>query len=178
MVRAQPEPAAAGKSPSAPLAGSDNLARWFVIAAFLTGAASFMYELGWIRMLSLVLGSSTHSFELMLSAFIFGLAFGGLYVRRSIERTRDPVTYLAYVMIFMGALAALTLPAYNLTFDFMAWFLKTSARTADGYAAFNGISQLIAALIMIPATFCAGRSPTSSSAIGADTSPPTKAPRG
>ena len=45
-----------------------------------------MYELGWIRMLSLVLGSSTHSFELMLSAFIFGLAFGGLYVRRRIEK--------------------------------------------------------------------------------------------
>jgi spermidine synthase len=126
------------------------------IAAFLTGAASFMYELGWIRMLSLVLGSSTHSFELMLSAFIFGLAFGGLYVRRRIERIQDPVAYVAYVMVAMGTLAALTLPAYNLTFDFMAWFLRTSARTASGYAQFNGISQLIAALIMIPATFCAG----------------------
>ena len=30
------------------------------------------------------------------------------------------------------------------------------ARTASGYVAFNVISQLIAALIMIPATFCAG----------------------
>ena len=53
-----------------------------------------MYELGWIRMLSLVLGSSTHSFELMLSAFIFGLAFGGLYVRSRIERIADPERYL------------------------------------------------------------------------------------
>ena len=59
-------------------------------------------------------------------------------------------------MVAMGALAALTLPAYNLTFDFMAWFLGASARTAGGYVAFNLISQLIAALIMIPATFCAG----------------------
>jgi spermidine synthase len=56
----------------------------------------------------------------------------------------------------MGTLAALTLPAYNLTFDFMAWFLRTSAHTATGYAKFNLISQSIAALIMIPATFCAG----------------------
>jgi predicted membrane-bound spermidine synthase len=132
------------------------LTRWFTVAAFLSGAASFMYELGWIRMLSLVLGSSTHSFELMLSAFIFGLAFGGLYVRRRIERIRDPVAYVACVMVAMGALAALTLLAYNLTFDFMAWFLRTFARTASGYVAFNVISQLIAALIMIPATFCAG----------------------
>src|ERR1700722_12232278 len=155
-IRGHSEPAATPAAAAAASRAKDGLARWFTIAAFLTGAASFMYELGWIRMLSLVLGSSTHSFELMLSAFIFGLAFGGLYVRRRIERIRDPIAYVAYVMIVMGALAALTLPAYNLTFDFMAWFLGTSARTANGYAAFNGISQLIAALIMMPATFCAG----------------------
>ncbi|HEX6266460.1 MAG TPA: fused MFS/spermidine synthase, partial [Burkholderiales bacterium] len=41
--------------------------------AFFTGLASFVYEIVWIRMLSLVLGSSTHSFELMLSTFILGL---------------------------------------------------------------------------------------------------------
>src|SRR6202034_2979537 len=68
IVRGRTEPAAASRNASAPLPGRDKLARWFTIAAFLTGAASFMYELGWIRMLSLVLGSSTHSFELMLSA--------------------------------------------------------------------------------------------------------------
>jgi spermidine synthase len=56
----------------------------------------------------------------------------------------------------MGILAALTLPVYNLTFDFMAWCLGTFQRTASGYVAFNVISQSIAALIMIPTTFCAG----------------------
>ena len=107
-------------------------------------------------MLGLVLSSSTHSFELMLSAFIFGLAFGGLYVRKRIARIRDPVTYLGVVMIVMGTLAALTLPAFNVTFDVMAWCLRALGRTANGYAAFNLISQSIAALVMIPTTFCAG----------------------
>ena len=134
----------------------DSWARWLTLAACMTGAASFMYELGWIRMLSLVLGSSTHSFELMLSAFILGLALGGLYVRRRIERILDPTAYLAGVMVLMAALAALTLPAYSLMFDFMAWFLRTFARTSGSYVGFNLISQLIAALIMIPASFCAG----------------------
>src|SRR5471030_230442 len=60
IVRGQTEPAPARQTASAPLAAIDQLARWFTVAAFLTGAASFMYELGWIRMLSLVLGSSTH----------------------------------------------------------------------------------------------------------------------
>ena len=42
--------------------------------AFFTGLSSFIYEVGWIRMLSLVLGASTYSFELMLASFILGLA--------------------------------------------------------------------------------------------------------
>src|SRR3984885_8108450 len=48
-VRRQSEPGPAPQPISDPSA-RDTLARWFVIAAFLTGAASFMYELGWIRM--------------------------------------------------------------------------------------------------------------------------------
>jgi predicted membrane-bound spermidine synthase len=155
-VRDQTEPAGAPRAAAESGANGTELARWLTAAAFLSGTASFMYELGWIRMLSLVLGSSTHSFELMLSAFILGLAFGGLYVRRRIGKLADPLLYVAYVFVVMGALAALTLPAYNLTFDAMAWFLQTFKHTTRGYAAFNLTSQLIAALIMIPATFCAG----------------------
>jgi predicted membrane-bound spermidine synthase len=58
-----------------------SLKQIFLVAAFITGAASFIYEISWIRMLSLVLGATTHSFELMLSAFITGLAFGGLWIK-------------------------------------------------------------------------------------------------
>ena len=155
QVRAQAEPEPQTVAAAVRLS-QDAWARWLTLAACLTGAASFMYELGWIRMLSLVLGSSTHSFELMLSAFILGLALGGLYARRRIERSGEPAVYLAGVMVVMAALAALTLPAYGLMFDFMAWFLRTFARTAGSYVGFNLISQLIAALIMIPASFCAG----------------------
>jgi predicted membrane-bound spermidine synthase len=155
-VRGRAEPAPAPRMAAAPHSDTVRVNRWLLLAAFLTGTASFMYELGWIRMLSLVLGSSTHSFELMLSAFILGLAFGGLYVRRRIERLEDPLAYVAYVMVAMGTLAALTLPAYNLTFDFMAWFLGAYPRTLNGYLGLNVLSQLIAAAIMIPATFCAG----------------------
>ena len=59
-------------------------------------------------------------------------------------------------MVVMGALAALSLPAYNVTFDFMAWCLGGLTHTAGGYVAFNVVSQSIAALVMIPTTFCAG----------------------
>jgi spermidine synthase len=159
VVRRHPEPSPVPHIASVtatPSSVTDRAARWFVIAAFLTGAASFMYELGWIRMLSLVLGSSTHSFELMLSAFIFGLAFGGLYVRKRIDRIASAESYLGGIMLTMGVLAALTLPASNLMFELMARSIQAFARTDGGYVAFNVVSQSIALMIMLPATFCAG----------------------
>jgi spermidine synthase len=157
LVRQQAEPGPAAELPARTERGlSDPAARWLVTAAFATGAACFMYEIGWIRMLSLVLGSSTHSFELMLSAFIFGLAFGGLYVRKKIERIANPEIYLGGIMLLMGACAALTLPTGNAMFDVMAWALRTFSRTPSGYLAFNVSSQFIAVLIMFPTTFCAG----------------------
>ena len=88
----------------------------FLVLAGVTGAASFMYEIGWIRMLGLVMGASTHAFELMLSAFIFGLAFGSFWIRRRIEHFRDPVIFLGTVQVAMGALALGTLAVYGSTF--------------------------------------------------------------
>jgi spermidine synthase len=154
IVRRQEEP----QSSARPETTADGSAapRWFLWCAFLTGTASFLYEIGWIRMLSLVLGSSTHSFELMLSAFIFGLACGGLWMHRRIDQVSDPVRYLGILMIVMGGLALLTLPAYNKTFDIMQWAMQTFSRSEEGYTAFNIVGQSIALMIMLPTTFCAG----------------------
>ena len=124
--------------------------------AFFTGLASFIYEVSWIRMLSLVLGASTHSFELMLAAFIFGLALGGLAVRRSIDTSREPVRILARVQIAMGLAALATLPLYDVTFSLMEALMRGVARNETGYELFNVSAALISALIMLPATFCAG----------------------
>ncbi|MBI3776617.1 MAG: hypothetical protein HY273_13925 [Gammaproteobacteria bacterium] len=133
--------------------------RWLVfflgIAAF-TGAASFIYEIAWIRMLALVLGSSTHAFELMLSAFILGLALGGLWIKRRIDRIAQPVRFLAGVQILMGVMAASTLFIYHQSFDVMAWLVNHLSKDDTGYALFNLASHGIAAVIMVPTTFLAG----------------------
>lgn len=133
-----------------------SAARLLLAVAFLTGLASFIYEIVWIRMLSLVLGSSTHSFELMLSTFILGLALGGLAVRRRVDRSRSPEKLLGWVQAVMGLLALATLPLYGLTFELMEALMKGLARSDAGYLLFNLSGQAIAALVMLPATFCAG----------------------
>jgi len=140
----------------APEPGRSGPGRLLLAAAFVTGCASFIYEIGWVRMLSLVLGSSTHAFEMMLSAFILGLALGSLWVRGRIDRFADPVRALAFIQLLMGGLALATLVLYGGAFELMAFLLERVARTDAGYLAFNMASHGIAFVLMLPATFCAG----------------------
>ncbi len=130
--------------------------RLLLAVSALTGLSSFLYEIFWIRMLSLVLGSSTHAFELMLASFILGLALGGWWIRARIDRIPDPWRFLGRVQVLMGLAAAATLPLYNHTFDFMALILRTLARTESGYVVYNATSAGIAMVVMLPATFLAG----------------------
>ena len=151
LARPMQAPALAARGDAAPRAAALLLA-----VAFLTGLASFIYEISWIRMLSLVLGASTHSFELMLSTFILGLALGGLAVRRRVDAVASPERLLGWVQVVMGMLALLTLPVYDRSFELMEYLMNGLARNEAGYLLFNLSGQAIAALVMLPATFCAG----------------------
>lgn len=125
-------------------------------AAGITGASSFMYEIGWVRMLSLTMGSSLHAFELMLAAFIGGLAFGGLYIRGKLDHIRNPLSYFGWVQVLMGLCALATLPLYDHAFGFVEWVLGGLARTSNGYTLYNLATALVAIAIMVPAAFFAG----------------------
>jgi spermidine synthase len=130
--------------------------RLLLVVAALTGLSSFIYEVVWIRMLTLVLGAATHAFELMLAPFILGLALGAWWVRNRIDSTPRPQVLLAKIQIVMGILAVATLPLYAACFDIMAYVLRALARTDQGYALFNVTSLTLAAAVMLPATICAG----------------------
>jgi predicted membrane-bound spermidine synthase len=144
---AAPQPSEAPATPIVPL---------LLWTAFLTGLSSFIYEIAWIRMLSLVLGASTYSFELMLASFILGLALGGMWIRGRLDSIDDPVRFLGIVQVVMGLGAAATLPLYGFSFDFMAWLLSAVTRNGPAFVLFNLASSAIALAVMLPATICAG----------------------
>jgi spermidine synthase len=159
VVKYRPDsvrPALPTPPPSAEASQPSGLLRWILIGAAVTGAASFLYEIAWIRMLSLVLGSSTHSFEMMLSAFILGIALGGLWVHRRIDSMKNPIRFLSIILMIMAVVALLSLPLYNYTFNLMAGVISTFSPTEQGYVGFNLASSAIAILMMIPTTFFCG----------------------
>jgi spermidine synthase len=159
IVKYNPDAVRPPLAPSAPTAQdsvSAVIVRWMLLGAAITGAAAFFYEIAWIRMLSLVLGSTTHSFELMLSAFILGIALGGLWIHRRIDGLRDPVRFLGKVLLIMALVALVSLPIYNATFDVMSGVVRMFTPTEQGYAGYLLSSHAIAMLVMIPTTFFCG----------------------
>jgi predicted membrane-bound spermidine synthase len=153
---AQRELSLSDSAPSVGRRAMPALWRLMLAVSFGTAVASFVYEIAWIRMLSLVLGSATHSFELMLSAFIFGLAIGAYWVRTRADRFADPVRALGIVQWIMGMAAIATLPLYIMSFEWMASFQQALQKTSSAYSAYMVVRYAICLAVMLPATFCAG----------------------
>jgi predicted membrane-bound spermidine synthase len=122
----------------------------------LTAVASFVYEIGWIRMLSLVMGSATHSFEIMLSAFILGLAIGALAIRRAADRATRPVALLGGIQWLMGLFALATLPVYAASFGWLGDLISGVSVDDAGYRIFNLGRYGVALAVMLPSTVLAG----------------------
>lgn len=153
--RADVQPAPRAEPASKP-AGITGFQYWMLFAAAITGASSFVYEIGWVRLLNQALGTTVHSFELMLSAFILGLAFGGWWIRRRSQSITDAVSYAGYAQIGMGLAALLSLPVFAQSFRGVELLMSLLERDATGYALFSLGSAGIALLVMFPAAFFAG----------------------
>jgi len=143
--------------PSAP-AGIPNAAYWpsprqLAWAALLSGAAAMAYEVGWFRILALVLGSSADAFTLMLATFIGGLAAGSLWASSRIDRWDDPARRLAWVQAAIGLVAVGTLPLVQ--FLPMA-SMRLRAMALGSYPIYQGGQLLLCALLMAGPTLLLG----------------------
>jgi predicted membrane-bound spermidine synthase len=57
-----------------------------MVGLVLSGFTSMLYETGWIRVLTLVVGGSTYAFTWIVCSFILGIALGSFWISRQPER--------------------------------------------------------------------------------------------
>ncbi|VVE07694.1 Polyamine aminopropyltransferase [Pandoraea iniqua] len=87
-----------------------------VVAAmllFMSGAAGLIYQIVWIRQLSLVVGVDVHAVALVVGAFFGGLALGGWYFGRIADRLPNPLRLYAQLecaVLLLGVAATFVLP--------------------------------------------------------------------
>src|SRR5215472_2902173 len=77
---------------------------WPALLLFGSGAASLVYQLLWIKQLSLVVGVEVYAVTIAVSAFFAGLAVGGAWLGRIADRLERPLRLYAWLE---GAVALL-----------------------------------------------------------------------
>lgn len=85
-----------------------------MVAVFAAGAASLVYEVVWVRLMGLSLGSTALATSVMLSAFLGGLAIGSWLMGRRSDTLGSPLRALFAVEIGAAVLGALSVPALSL----------------------------------------------------------------
>ena len=126
---------------------------WFWIAG-ITGLTSFVYEIVWIRLLSLLMGSSSHSFDQMLSAFILGLAIGSAVSGKLLKK--DSLIVLSMAQILMAFFALCTLYFHKPFWEMMNEANQIFNPTNDGYVCWSLFKYVLSVLWMVPTSFFAG----------------------
>jgi spermidine synthase len=79
---------------------------------FGSGISGLIYELVWLRHLTLVFGVTVYAVSTVLSAFMGGLALGGFLASRVADRVERPLRAYGLLEIGIGLSALLTPPAF------------------------------------------------------------------
>ena len=130
---------------------------WLVpTCAAISGAVAMIYEVAWIRLCSLVLGSSTYSFCIMLTAFIIGIAAGGLVYTLLRPADERPLRFFALTSLASVAVLLVCLPFYD-RLPFVAARLTWFLRQRDvSFALYQASMLCLCVAVMLPLTFISG----------------------
>jgi spermidine synthase len=128
-----------------------------LVVAGLSGAAAMMDEVGYNRVLSMVLGGSVYAFSAMLASFLAGLSAGAFVFSRSKVSGPKALGRLAALQAALGAVVILT----GYAFDRLWLVFMGLAQTAWHFGLDldqwqKGIQFLVAFGILFPTAFLAG----------------------
>jgi spermidine synthase/tetratricopeptide (TPR) repeat protein/MFS family permease len=137
---------------------TDRQIRVVVLVAGLSGFASMVYEITWVRLLIPLLGSTTYSFTLMLVAFISGITIGSWMVSLIISRLKNLIAVLAICQFGVVVSMILSLPLYE-RLPFYLWQIASVlSRTESAYPLFLAAQFLLCFALMFAPTVFLGMS--------------------
>ncbi|MBF0546066.1 MAG: fused MFS/spermidine synthase [Candidatus Riflebacteria bacterium] len=123
------------------------------IVFFFSGLSGLILEIVWFRWLHLLLGVSNYSVTAVLTAFMLGLAFGGRYLGRIADRTKNPLKFYAWLEIGIG-FYSLFLPDILAKMAVVQSFIYPSL--SDFRFLLVSVRFFLAFFPLLPATFLMG----------------------
>lgn len=124
---------------------------------FLSGACGLVYEVVWMRMLTLVFGATAFATSTILASFFAGLALGSFAFGRLIDRGRNPL--LVYALLEAGiAVFAFLMPVIFAGLGEV--YVAISHRFGVDYYQLSLLRFVLSFLVLVvPATFMGGTLP-------------------
>ncbi len=128
------------------------------LGLFLSGAASLVYELVWIKQLSLIFGGTLYAISAVLCAFMAGLALGAWAVQRLLHRLA--ATGRAWDLVWAYGLLEGMIGLYGLAFPVGLGLLENlypaAMRAGLSGPLLHTLEFFLSALFMLPATLFMG----------------------
>lgn len=148
LAARSPAAVSATEQRAAPISGGNA---GLLLAVAFSGVVTLALEVIWTRVLVLVVGSSTHAFVTMLSAFLVGIALGSALARLFVGRIEDARRAFGWVQAGIAASTLATIPLMNaLVTQAQQWMFALEGR----WLALSFGRFAIAFLIMlVPTTF-------------------------
>ena len=117
------------------------------VLVFLSGAASLVYEVLWLKELGLLFGSTAYAASTTLAVFFLGLAVGGAVFGRLSPRLRSPLRTYAWLEL---GIAASAVAYFLLLAIYFRLYGPLYDALADRPAAFNAARIALATLALLP----------------------------
>lgn len=97
----------------------------------VSGCSAMMFEIGWTRILSIFLSSTTYAFTLMLATFLFGITLGGILFERWHRRWHLSLNLLGCFLILLSLGGVLFLVMSRQLAELTLW-LAHAAKESGG----------------------------------------------
>lgn len=127
--------------------------RFWLCCALVSGFVTISTQVAWTRVLTMVIGSSTYAFSIVVALFLIGLSAGAAEISR-----KDRAQSLQLTIFKVEIVTALSLLGSIFVINFMPWLLVTSGQRL-ALASWSGLLTLqivCAALLILLPSFLMG----------------------
>jgi spermidine synthase len=124
---------------------------------FLSGAAALMYEVAWVRSLSLIFGGTHLAVTTVLSVFMGGLALGSFLIGKRVDAIKKPLRFYGLLEIAIALFALLFIILMKI-YPAVYIFLVQGKESSNIYLSFIRVLFAFVSLIA-PTTLMGGTLP-------------------
>ena len=119
---------------------------------FISGASALIYQVVWLRLLSLVFGVTVYAASTVLASFMAGLAIGSALAGRLADRVRRPLAWFGAAELLIAATALVS----PVALDAIGSLYVRFAADAGSTTTLTTVRLICSALVVLPPTVLMG----------------------